>query len=177
MDLILEVADKLILDKVWAQLVPLAAFLEPAAPLSSPAVVLSAPPSIWTNVLRSLPHPPITSDAILSASKHVPISAWPRDYVVRQILSVSALTIIGIHIVYFLFAGLSYYYIFNHEMMKHPKFLKNQVRLEIQASLKGFPGMLLLTLPVFMAEVRGYTMMYDNVADYGWTYLILSVPL
>lgn len=177
MDVILEVADRFVLDIVWAKLVPLAAFLEPAAPLSSPAVVLSQPPSVWTNVLRSLPHPPISSDAILSASKHVPISAWPRDYIVRQLVSVTALTIIGIHILYFIFGGLAYYYIFNHEMMKHPKFLKNQVRLEIEASLKGFPGMIVLTVPVFMAEVRGYSRVYQDVADYGWTYLVLSVPL
>lgn len=92
-------------------------------------------------------------------------------------ISVTILTVLGIHALYFIFAGLSYYFIFNHEMMKHPKFLKNQVRQEIQSSLRGFPGMTALTLPVFMAEVRGYSQMYDDVDKYGWTYLVLSVPL
>jgi lathosterol oxidase len=62
-------------------------------------------------------------------------------------------------------------------MMNHPRFLKNQVKLEIQCSLRAFPGMTLLTLPWFQAEVRGYSKLYDNVDDYGFAYLIFSVPL
>ncbi|KAG8904735.1 c-5 sterol desaturase [Tulasnella sp. 403] len=184
MDLILEIADSLILDKVWAKLVPLTAFIDaPAVPLSSHSVTLangSISPSTWTTIVRSLPHPPIPHEslsAVLSSSKSIAASAWPRDFLPRQITSVVVLTILGIHALYFIFASLSYYFIFNHEMMKHPKFLKNQVKLEIQASLRAFPGMTLLTLPWFMAEVRGYSKMYDDVDKYGWKYMVLSVPM
>jgi hypothetical protein len=83
----------------------------------------------------------------------------------------------GIHFLYFLFAWLSYKFIFNHEMMRHPRFLENQVKQEIQCSLRAFPAMTLLTLPWFQAEVMGYSKLYDNVEEYGWTYLALSVPL
>ncbi|KAG8981260.1 c-5 sterol desaturase [Tulasnella sp. 425] len=180
MDLILNVADSLVFDTVWAKLVPLTAFVDaPSIPTSSPQAVLSTAPSAWTDLLRSLPHPPISAEIASGAlnSTVSSLSAWPRDYVPRQMISVTILTIIGIHALYFIFAGLSYYFIFNHEMMKHPKFLKNQVRQEIQSSLRAFPGMTALTLPWFMAEVRGYSQMYDDVGKYGWTYLILSVPL
>lgn len=78
---------------------------------------------------------------------------------------------------YFLFAYLSYKYIFNHEMMKHPRFLKNQVQLEIKTSLKAFPTMMALTLPWFVAEVRGYSKVYHNVDEYGWAYLGFSALL
>lgn len=78
---------------------------------------------------------------------------------------------------YFLFATLSYYFIFNHEMMKHPRFLKNQVRKEILCSLKAFPGMTLLTLPFFQAEVMGYSKLYDDPGRYGYSYMIFSAFL
>ena len=84
---------------------------------------------------------------------------------------------VGIHVLYFLFAWMSYRFIFNHEMMRHPKFLKNQVKLEIQTSVRSFPGMMLLTLPIFLAEVRGYSKMYDGLDTYGYLYLVATVPL
>lgn len=104
-------------------------------------------------------------------------SAWPRDYIPRQLLSLVLITMTGIHLLYFIFAGLSYKFIFNHDMMQHPRFIKNQIRFEIQSSLNAFPGMTLLTLPWFQAEVLGYSRLYDNVSDYGWPYLVFSVPL
>lgn len=105
------------------------------------------------------------------------LSAWPRDYVPRQLLSLIVITLIGIHLLYFIFAGLSYQFIFNHDMMRHPRFANNQVKLEIQSSLKAFPGMTLLTLPWFQAEVMGYSRLYDDLSEYGWLYLAFSVPL
>ena len=61
-------------------------------------------------------------------------------------------------------------------MMKHPRFLKNQVRQEIVMSLQSFPVMMLLTLPWFEAEVLGYTKLYENIDEYGWAWFFLSVP-
>jgi len=104
------------------------------------------------------------------------LAPWPRDYVPRQILSLSVVTLVGIHLLYFIFAGLSYKFIFNHDMMRHPRFLKNQIQLEITTSLEAFPFMTLLTLPWFQAEVMGCSRLYDRVDKYGWTYLVLSVP-
>ncbi len=62
-------------------------------------------------------------------------------------------------------------------MMRHPRFLKNQVKLEIQTSLKAFPVMTLLTLPWFQAEVMGYSKLYDGADTYGYFYLFASVIL
>jgi len=36
--------------------------------------------------------------------------------------------------------------------------------------------MTVLTLPFFLGEVRGHTKLYNNVGDYGWAYLVFSVP-
>ncbi|OJA17368.1 hypothetical protein AZE42_03891 [Rhizopogon vesiculosus] len=150
MDLVLHLADDYLLDKVWARLLPLNHYIA-----SSPYVASSNFTSISYTPLQS---------------------AWPRDYVPRQIISLTVITLFGIHCLYFLFAWLSYKFIFNHDMMRHPRFLENQVKQEIQSSLRAFPTMTLLTLPWFQAEVMGYSKLYDNVEEYGWGYLALSVP-
>jgi Delta7-sterol 5-desaturase len=170
MDLVLGIADEYFLDKAWAHIVPAA-----APPFLSPSPYTSQCSSIHHYLVSLLPHPPLSSNQ--TTSFFTPLSAWPRDYIPRQLISLSLITLIGIFCLYFIFAGLSYRYIFNHDMMNHPRFLKNQVKLEIQCSLRAFPGMTLLTLPWFEAEVRGYSKLYDNVGDYGLAYLFLSVPL
>ena len=185
MDIILHVADDLILDRAWARLLPVSAFTTAtsnAAGLyntSSHVPVVASHSSAWSQLISHIPHPPLPDELLTSplvASETI-ASAWPRDYLPRQIISVFTLTLVGIHVLYFLFAYLSYKYIFNHEMMKHPRFLKNQIKLEIQCSLKAFPLMILLTLPWFIGEIRGYSKLYDNVEDYGWGYFFFSIFL
>ena len=192
MDFLLSVFDNLILDKIWATLVPAAVFDQHAPWNSTKFPTASSAGATWLSIVSHLPHP--SPDEFLLRNAEGPLyqtpsflsqfnsppaipSAWPRSYIPRQILSVSVITLIGIHLLYFLFATLSYYLIFDHRMMKHPRFLKNQVRLEIISSLKAFPGITLLTLPFFQAEVMGYSKLYDDPKKYGWTYLVLSVPL
>lgn len=156
MDLVLDIADYYLLDSVWARLVPIPG-------------IASDSPSYHNGTTTAL------NQTLKTASKS--ISAWPRDYLPRQIVSLTILTLIGANALYFLFASLSYKFIFNHEMMRHPRFLKNQVRQEIMCSLWAFPGMTLLTLPWFMGEVRGHAKLYERPDQYGWAYFFLSVPL
>lgn len=61
-------------------------------------------------------------------------------------------------------------------MKRHPRFLPNQVRLEIQCSLRAFAPLTAMTLPWFIGEVRGYSMLYDKVSDMGLAYTLFSVP-
>ncbi|QRW03606.1 Fatty acid hydroxylase superfamily [Ceratobasidium sp. AG-Ba] len=182
MDIVLHILDELILDRAYAAALPLSAVLPKAAANITSSAIPAPAPSLWTSVVGSLPHPP-PSDAAESALKlaalpsHLPpwlmewaspaltASAWPRDYIPRQLLSLTLVTLIGIHILYFLFAAVSYYFIFDHDMMKHPKFLKNQVKLEIQCALRAFPGMTLLTLPWFLSEgIHDYTKTSTSMA-------------
>ena len=191
MDLVLDILDEYALDKLYAHLVPASAFASlnasHSAALASSNASFALPfihsgpaSSAWSHLVSYLPHPPLPQELLLSPPQSTSLpfaSAWPRDYIPRQILSLSVLTMLGIHLLYFVFATLSYYFIFNHEMMKHPRFLKNQVRQEIICSVKAFPGMMAMTMPWFMGEVRGYSMLYDNVEDYGWGYFALSILL
>ncbi|KAI0787858.1 hypothetical protein C8Q74DRAFT_1315639 [Fomes fomentarius] len=157
MDIVLRIADEYVLDKAWAALLPVSAFTTVS---SNAAGLFNASSHLLTA-------------PIIDAGKVA--SAWPRDYLPRQFVSLTVMTLVGIHLLYFICAGLSYRFIFNHEMMKHPRFLKNQVKLEIQSSLRAFPGMTALTVPWFLAEVRGHSLLYDNVADHGWGYMLFSV--
>ncbi|WFD01895.1 Delta(7)-sterol 5(6)-desaturase [Malassezia obtusa] len=75
------------------------------------------------------------------------VSWLPRDNIVRQTISLYVITYIGILLLYFSMASISYYFLFNKELMKHPRFLKNQIKLEIQSSLRAFPWLDLLTVP------------------------------
>jgi lathosterol oxidase len=172
MDFVLETCDYLFLDSLYSRLLPASAFL-------SSVVVNGTTPtqSPWSQLISSLPHPPLPDDLISSSLASKAISAWPRDYIPRQLLSLSVCTLIGVQLLYFIFAWLSYAFVFNHEMMKHPRFLKNQVQQEIVCSLKAFPLMTLLTLPWFQGEVMGYSRMYNDIGEYGWTYFFLSIPV
>ncbi|KAI0784163.1 hypothetical protein C8Q75DRAFT_795112 [Abortiporus biennis] len=184
MDLLLRIADDYVLDDLYAKWLPASAFASqlnatffPSNATSLPFVPSGSISSTWSHLISYIPHPPLTQELITSSavSSLSQASAWPRDYWLRQCVSLISVTLIGIHILYFVFAYLSYRFIFNHEMMKHPRFLKNQVKQEIWCSVSAFPGMMLLTLPWFMGEVRGYSKMYDNVEDYGWPYFIFSI--
>lgn len=186
MDLVLSVCNDLFLDKVWAQLVPLSAFANVSSlnPLYAENINASTSlpyqaASTWSHLVSSLPHPPLP---VISLSSHPSVdvsavSAWPREYIPRQLISLVTLTTIGIYTLYFVFAGISYYFFFNHDMMKHPRFIKGQVKMEIHHSLMALPGITLLTLPWFQAEVMGYSKLYDDVGEYGWGYLVFSMFL
>ncbi|KAG4304100.1 hypothetical protein PORY_002464 [Pneumocystis oryctolagi] len=78
---------------------------------------------------------------------------------------------------YFLFSTLSYFFIFDKLTKKHPRFLKNQIRMEIVQSLKAMPLMTLFTTPWFLAEIHGFSKIYENPLKYGKLYYIIQFPL
>lgn len=173
MDLILEVADHFVLDDLYAKLVPAAAFLPPPTINGTTWEY-----STWQHIVSYLPHPPFPYEVYRSYPEQflVPASAWPQDYIPRQCLSLIATTLLGVHLLYFLFSTFSYYFVFDHAMMRHPRFLKNQVRQEITMSLQSFPVMMLLTLPWFEGEVLGYSKLYNDIDEHGWAWFFLSIP-
>lgn len=51
-------------------------------------------------------------------------TSWPEDDIVRQFLSLFLITTLGGYVLYFLSASLSFYFLYDHNLMKHPQFLK-----------------------------------------------------
>jgi Delta7-sterol 5-desaturase len=74
-------------------------------------------------------------------------------------------------VIYFVCGTLSFVFVFDKDMLKHPRYLKGQIAMEIRQSLNAFPGIAILTVPFFLAEVRGYSLIYDRAEDapfYWW---------
>ncbi|KAM7207398.1 sterol delta 5,6-desaturase ERG3 [Naviculisporaceae sp. PSN 640] len=49
--------------------------------------------------------------------------------------------------------------------MKHPRFLKNQILLEMKQANQSFPGMAAMTVPIVLLELKGYSKLYDTTAE------------
>jgi Delta7-sterol 5-desaturase len=81
-------------------------------------------------------------------------------------------------VIYFAFAGLSYVFVFDKRTFDHPKYLKNQVWLEIKQAIVSMPIMAIFTAPLFWAEVQGYSKIYDTTAEGpGMWYNYAQFPL
>lgn len=99
----------------------------------------------------------------------------PEDDIYRQFLSLSIVTIPGSLIIYFIPALIAYYLYFDKRLMKHKKFKKNQIQMEIAMSVKSGPIMALMMIPFFILEVRGHTQLYDSFDDYEWYEICLQI--
>lgn len=81
-------------------------------------------------------------------------------------------------VIYFICASLSYLLVFDHATFTHPKYLKNQISLEIRQTMISLPWMAVFTAPVFLGEVRGYAKLYDDPSDQPFPfYNFLQFPL
>ena len=81
-------------------------------------------------------------------------------------------------VIYFAFAGLSYALVFDKNTFKHPKYLKNQMALEIKQGATSIPVMAVFTAPLFWLEVQGHSRIYDTTAEGpGMWYNYLQFPL
>lgn len=176
MDAALELLDPLVFDKFYAWAIPRC---NPAAAAyrgnaSYPDFTIG-PSSSAAAAASSSASSSSSSSAVSSMIR--PESIWPRDNIYRQIVSILIVTQLGATLLYFFFSAMSYYFIFDRRLEYHPRFLKNQVRQEIQSSLAAVPFINILTLPWFLAEVRNKSLLYADVADYGYTWLLVSAVL
>ncbi|XP_003737711.1 probable Delta(7)-sterol 5(6)-desaturase [Galendromus occidentalis] len=148
MDYVLEISDDLLLDRVYEAVVPCDSFLSPyLVPFSG------------------------------ESRTCIDGSLLPRGNIYRQYISVSLVVwLLGV-IFYFLFAPLSYWFLFDKRTFKHPRYLRNQIRMEISLTMAAMPVMSLLTAFWFVAEIRGYSKLYGDLNEHGLLYLALQLPL
>lgn len=100
-----------------------------------------------------------------------------RSNVFRQLLSMLIVTIVFGLVLYFMVAGISYVTVFDKKIFNHPRYLKNQMSLEIQRATTAIPVMVALTLPFFMMEIHGFSKLYMNIDELtgGWKAIVLQV--
>ncbi|KAM4827906.1 lathosterol oxidase [Thomomys bottae] len=104
-------------------------------------------------------------------------ASWREDNIFRQTISLLIVTNLGAYVLYFFFATLSYYFVFDHSLMKHPQFLKNQVSREIKYTVWALPWMSIPTVSLFLLEIRGFSKLYDHLREFplGLLELVSSV--
>ncbi|KAH7041126.1 uncharacterized protein B0I36DRAFT_379945 [Microdochium trichocladiopsis] len=156
MDVVLEVAETFVGDYVYA-------WAHPARP--APYDFPNQTNQTAQQVFSTWTYKPSSTYFTLEPSQYAYMSAWDRDNILRQAISLFFITWVFGTLLYFIFSTLSYYLIFDHAQMKHPKFLKNQISLEMKQAITSVPGMSLLTTPFWLLEVRGHTKLYDTSAD------------
>jgi len=101
---------------------------------------------------------------------------WERDYWFRQYVSIIFIWWLGGTISYFLFSTVSYILLFDKSLRKDPKFLKNQELQEMTVSVISIPIMAVPSAFIFLAEVKGYSKLYDDIdGPSGWAYIAFAV--
>ncbi|PSS00922.1 hypothetical protein BD289DRAFT_360481 [Coniella lustricola] len=158
MDVVLEIADTFVGDYVYANLLPVRPSPYGLADGSSNATAGDQVFSTWT-------YTPATDYFALEPSEYAYQSAWPRDNIWRQALSLYLIVWFFGILLYFIFATLSYAFVFDKKTLQHPKYLRNQMTLEIKQTMGAMPGMSFCTMLMMLLEVRGYTKLYDTCAD------------
>ncbi|KAH0108161.1 sterol delta 5,6-desaturase ERG3, partial [Aureobasidium melanogenum] len=126
------------------------------------------PNATWSTMARGItPYKfePASQYFSVEPSSYAYMSRWPRDNIARQAISLFLITWVFGLLNYFVCAGLSYIFVFDKTTVHHPKFLKNQMRLEIRQALEAMPVMAVLTVPWFLGEVRGYSKIYDVLPE------------
>ncbi|KAI9147935.1 putative Delta(7)-sterol 5(6)-desaturase [Paramyrothecium foliicola] len=170
MDVVLEAVDTYIADHIYAYLAP-----AHPAPYDFPEATAA---NATTQAFSSWTYKPATQFIQFPPSQAAYMSSLPRDSVLRQAITLYMITWVFGLIVYFLFATLSFVFIFDKRTLNHPKFIKNQITLEILSTAKALPGLAALTAPIFLAEVRGFGKLYDLTEDGpGFWYDIFQFPL
>jgi lathosterol oxidase len=170
MDVILEVFDQFVADHVFAYLLP----LHPA-PYDFPDATAA---NVSAKALSSWTYEPSSPFIQLEPSEAAYLSAWNRDHTIRQLITIFTFTCFFAYFTYFLFGSLSYFFVFDKRTLNHPKFIKNQIWLEIQSALNALPTISFITTCIFFFEVRGYSKLYNTTEDGpGLWYDILQYPL
>ncbi|KAB8213109.1 hypothetical protein BDV33DRAFT_82468 [Aspergillus novoparasiticus] len=175
MDIALEVWDTFIGDRLYAALLPVSL----SSSVSFPGFNHAANSTLsFFGASQPFIYEPATHLIYLEPSKYAYMSAWPRNNIYRQFLSFFLIVWIFGLITYFISATLSYIFIWDKTTVKHPKFLKNQIPMEIAQTMGSMPIMSLLTAPFLVAEVRGYAKLYDGFSDEPFPYYsIIQFPL
>ncbi|KAJ5482542.1 Fatty acid hydroxylase [Penicillium sp. IBT 31633x] len=161
MDVFLDILDTLILDRCYAFLSP-----DPNGP------------SEMMNLANSNLNRHVRVYYPMQPSKWAEASLWKRDNMARQALSLYLITWLFAMVMYLLGSLAIYHTIFDKRLLRHPRFLPNQIKLEIAQGLSAIPVMALLTVPFFLAEIHGCSKLYDFTSDspfFGYT--LLQYPL
>lgn len=177
MDLVLEVFDTYLFDRAYATLLP-----KTVAPL------LPEPPLLLTKIVETINNNTDYSTReiygfnekyhFFDETVYANLSLLPRYNILRQVISLFLITSTFGWLLYFTVAWLSFHYVYDKSNFNHPRYLKNQISMEIKQASTAIPIMVLLTIPWFIAELHGYSYLYYDINEStgGWKAIILQFP-
>ncbi|KAH3668023.1 hypothetical protein OGAPHI_001777 [Ogataea philodendri] len=192
MDIVLEICDTFVFDRVFATLLP--SSLAKYVP-ETPQVIEKLADVINNGTQAAISY----SDAaklpnIFSSNKEIyginneyhffdesayaHLSLLGRSNLIRQSISLFIIMTIFGWILYFGVAAASYHFVYDKTNFNHPRYLKNQMSLEIKQALSSIPVMVLLTVPWFLLELHGHSKLYYHVNEQtgGWWALLYQIP-
>lgn len=185
MDVVLEVFDAFLFDRLYANVLP----IHPSVSSFDPISTIAASWKGYTDnatfaqaltgsndfaISNGWTFEPASSYFSVSPSEYAWQSRWARDNMWRQAVSLYIITWLFGLVIYFTCATLSYIFVFDKTTFNHPKYLKNQMRMEIRQTLESIPIMAIFTVPFFVAEVRGHSFIYDSAAAPGFNHPLLN---
>ncbi|KAL1608378.1 c-5 sterol desaturase [Paraconiothyrium brasiliense] len=175
MDLVLEGFDSFLFDPIYATLLPAKTpGLSPNATFSS---LREVPTAASYAAQNNWQYEPASQYLSFTPGKYAYMSEWARDDWRRQLVTLFLITWVFGLVIYYVFATLSYVFIFDKATFNHPKYLKNQIRLEMRQTNVALPIMAVFTAPLFLLEVRGYSKIYDNFDEApGMWYNYMQFP-
>ena len=112
------------------------------------------------------------------ATDFINTSFLARSNIFRETLSLFIITTIFGWLLYFIVAYLSYVFVFDKKIFNHPRYLKNQMSLEIKRATTAIPVMVLLTIPFFLLELNGYSFLYLDINECtgGYKAILWQIP-
>lgn len=169
MDLVLETCDRFVFDKFYSFLLP-TSLGEHFTPkwLNNLDLLYINNQTIIDNLIESqnklgLPEPseiygyqPFLWEVTQSTFQ----SVLPRYNILREFFSLWVITTVFGWLLYLSMATISYYFVFDRTIFNHPRYLKNQMKLEIHLAMTAIPVMAVLTVPWFLIECNGHSKLY-----------------
>lgn len=167
-------------DMLFAQTVetPFATFsnatVRPAAPLSAAVRRIGNVLGNYQNQNEIYGLKPV----LFPATPEMHMSMFARSDLVREATTIFLITALFGWILYFSVAYLSYVTVFDRKIFNHPRYLKNQMSLEIRRAMTAIPIMVLLTQPFFLLELKGFSFLYLDVNEHtgGWSHVWRQIP-
>ncbi|KAG0681734.1 c-5 sterol desaturase [Pichia californica] len=200
MDIVLEIADNYLFDRAYSTLLPKSyrSYI-PETPefftnawntinnsTNAAAISLSNSKYPLLNNLINFTNPNSVKEIYGYNSKYhffdensfTNASLLSRNNIIRQTITLFIVTSIFGWLLYFIVAYLSYKFVYDKTNFNHPRYLKNQVFMEIKQASTAIPIMVLLTIPWFLLELHGYSKLYYNIDEStgGWKSILLQFP-
>ncbi|QIW98434.1 hypothetical protein AMS68_003952 [Peltaster fructicola] len=187
MDVVLEFFDTYVFDRAFATFAPIGhaySVFEPISTLAAGLKQYGAENESWAHAGQTIAGDvaqngwtwtPASQFVSFPPSQYAYQSSMDRDNIWRQAISLYFLTWFSATAIYFLCATLSYVFVFDKTTFNHPKYLKNQIRMEIRQTLESIPIMTIFTVPFFVAEVRGHGFMYDTISTAPFNHFLFNI--